>query len=391
MFRKLGVGCSLVGALALMTVTGAQADRPLHHADHRTEAPRPDPRVDPVPPHGQSAQGLYFNSTFVRRFGPSGIISALRRARMSAAVIDVKDITGNVFLDTDIPEFQATELPYRGRATDVAKALRAADVYTSGRVVCCADDLLPKARPDLAVLDSRPGRKNRPWVSWGTGTTWLDPYSERNHELVRRLAIEVERHGFEEIQLDYVRFPVDDGVRYARYPAERTDTLRRHVLADMLRRLDEAVRIPISVDVFGMSSLHEGDPSGLGQSLEEWVDHVEAFSPMLYINGHEQWRRRLAQKRAETLVRTGSYLLRRRIGPKPVIRPFLQAFSAGSDYFDTEFIREQIRGARDGHADGFLFWHPGSSYGLVANTTRDFGRGLLSFHNEARQIARAGR
>ena len=57
--------------------------------------------------------------------------------------------------------------------------------------------------------------------------------------------------------------------------------------------------------------------------------------------------------------------LRGRLGPKPVIRPFLQAFERGADYFTPEFIVEQIRGALGGGGDGYLFWDPSTKYQMV--------------------------
>jgi hypothetical protein len=71
--------------------------------------------------------------------------------------------------------------------------------------------------------------------------------------------------------------------------------------------------------------------------------------------------------------------LRARLGHGPVIRPFLQAFKQGADHYDGAFIAEQIRGARDAGADGFLFWHPGSNYGVVQAGAAGPARALMPF------------
>jgi hypothetical protein len=58
--------------------------------------------------------------------------------------------------------------------------------------------------------------------------------------------------------------------------------------------------------------------------------------------------------------------LRQRVGRGPIIRPFMQAFHNGlGDKWNPEFIAQEITGARQGEADGFLFWNPGASYGMV--------------------------
>jgi hypothetical protein len=66
------------------------------------------------------------------------------------------------------------------------------------------------------------------------------------------------------------------------------------------------------------------------------------------------------------LVKGPSYILRQRVGRGPVIRPFMQAFGNGlAEKWNPDFIVQEITGARGGEADGFLFWNPGSNYGMV--------------------------
>ena len=53
---------------------------------------------------------------------------------------------------------------------------------------------------------------------------------------------------------------------------------------------------------------------------------------MLYINGMQSLIRKGGPARAQNLVFAATNNLRERIGPLPVIRPFLQGFSLGADY-----------------------------------------------------------
>lgn len=326
------------------------------------DAPRTDRRwYDPVNERGQHARGLYFGGPFVRGSGAEAIIRTVRNARMNAAVIDLKDSEGRVHHDTAIPELSAHRTGWLGDTRALVRELREAGIYTIARIVCFADRRLPRDLPQRAILDVRERRGL--WVSWGTGGTWLDPYHPENHRLVVELAREARELGFDEVQLDYVRFPVDDGTELARYPSETNET-RTEVLMRLLRAVDEAIDIPLGVDVFGLAAYRTGDPSGLGQDLEEWTRHVEVFTPMLYPNSMRGWRRG-EDNRAFRLVFGGTRRLRERVGAQPVIRPFLQAFANGPDEFGPGFIHQQILGARQAGADGFLFWHPGHSYSTV--------------------------
>ena len=208
--------------------------------------------------------------------------------------------------------------------------------------------------------------------------------------MIEALAREAEELGFDEVQLDYVRFPVDEGVPYARYPGE-DDTTRPDLLIELLRRIDRAIHIPLSVDVFGLAAYREGDPSGLGQDLEAWVDYVEIYSPMLYINAMRTWQVGRPD-RARYLVESGVMRLRERLGPRPIIRPYLQAFArgAGHEGFNPRFIARQIFGAGRGGSDGFLMWHPGARYSMFRRAMQGPARRFTPFELDEELVESRG-
>lgn len=336
-----------------------------------------DRYFDPVSVQGQQARGLYVPAIFARNAGTRGIIEAVRRARLDAAVIDLKDSAGRVTYDTKIPILQGSKVLLLRDAKKMIRDLKAAGIYTIARIVCFADPKLPARHPDRAIQHNR---RRKLWVSWGTGGTWLDPYSTANHDMIVELTREAEALGFDEIQLDYIRFPVDDGVQYASYPTLNGGPHpdRPAILLNLLRRIDEAVKIPLGVDVFGLTAFRPGDNDGLGQDLERWAEHVEVFTPMLYLNSMPGWEAK-SPDRAYRLVAIGVRRLRNRVGDRPVIRPFLQAFEVGADEFTPKFIADQVRGARHGSADGFLFWHPGARYTMLNRGMNGAARGLYPF------------
>jgi hypothetical protein len=310
------------------------------------------------------SHGLYITAPFVRDNGVDAVIETLHNARMDTAVLDLKDAAGRVNYDTHIPELEAHETGWMGDVPALVQRLHAEHLRAVARIVCFNDRVLALEQPDRAIMDARPRHLDEVWVSWGTGGEWLDPWDGRNHDMIVALAQEAAALGFDEVQLDYIRFPVDDGTEFARYPHERDDVDRRHLLLGLLARVDEAIDVPLGVDVFGIQAFWGGDHSGLGQDLELWAQHVDVFTPMLYLNAMRDWQRE-DEHRAQHLVQTGVHRLRERLGRRPVIRPFLQAFEQGADTFDEDFIAEQLRGARFGGADGYLFWHPGSIFSVV--------------------------
>ncbi|MAC29715.1 MAG: hypothetical protein CMN31_10235 [Sandaracinus sp.] len=366
------------------TAARAGDERPVRHEQAADED---DALWDPVSPEGQRAMGMYFPGNYFRRHDAQDVIDLAGWTRTNAAVIDLKDGSGRVTYETDIEILQDSVVNYLGDAAGLIRTLKEAGIYTIARVTCFADPKLPERHPERAILHFR---RNEPWVSWGTGGTWLDPYNRDNHAMIEALAREAEELGFDEVQLDYVRFPVDEGVQYARYPGE-DDTTRPDLLIELLRRIDRAIHIPLSVDVFGLAAYREGDPSGLGQDLEAWVDYVEIYSPMLYINAMRTWQVGRPD-RARYLVESGVMRLRERLGPRPIIRPYLQAFArgAGHEGFNPRFIARQIFGAGRGGSDGFLMWHPGARYSMFRRAMQGPARRFTPFELDEELVESRG-
>lgn len=341
---------------------------------------------DEVSPAGVSARGMYFTGPFAHRYGAQGIIRALRAARLDAAVIDVKTDRGPVLFDTHVEVFRSSSVNILGDAHALIQELKDAGIYTIARIVCFNDPVTPHHHPELAVLDGRENRRGQIWRSGGGGS-WLDPSNPANHEALRQLAVEVEGLGFNEIQLDYVRFPVDRTTNWAVFPHSRPGVRRYEYLTNMLRMIDESIHIPLGVDIFGVAALHEGDSNGLGQLVEEWVRYVEVFQPMLYANNFRSWRASPGMDRGESFVRTATAILRRRVGARAVIRPYLQAFALGAGRrFDEAMIAGYVRAARDSHADGFLFWNPAANYGTVSRSMNGQARSLSPFPVAATEL-----
>jgi hypothetical protein len=390
------VGAAWFLAIGVFPVTGRGDDpngaaTPRAHTERETRAnvpPSAGRLVDRVSEIGQHARGLYVNSPFIRAHGHQGALEVIRNAGMNAAVIDLKDGMGRVHHDTHVALLEAQESGILGDAAALVRLLKENGIYTIARIVCFSDRRLAASHPELAVRDRRPERRGQPLLAEGNRSFWLDPYNRTNQDMLIEIAREAEALGFDEVQLDYIRFPVDDSTRFARFPAQ-TDEPRHLVLLGFLRRMDEAIGIPIGVDVFGLNAWRVEDPTGLGQALGLWRQHVEVISPMLYLNNMSAWGGNNRRNRAEMLVEAGVRSAREGLGEQTVLRPFLQAFRVGSDHYDPEFIAEQIRGARTGGADGVLFWDPGSTYRLVGAAMTGRAHGLLPFPIDDRMQARA--
>jgi hypothetical protein len=380
---------SATGQTALRLISDVAADTTDTSRTPRTLL-QESPYEDPVSKRGQQARGLYITASYARVLGTRGVIQTARANRMDAVVIDLKNDYGQVTFSTEVPELKGQSRPILRDVGAMVRELHEADLYVIARIVCFKDHLLPQRDPSRAIADGRPGKENKLWVSKGR-THWLDPYNRRNHDTLAALAKEVAAFGFDELQFDYIRFPVDSHTEYARYRAANGIS-RPLVIRDFLKKVDELVSIPIGVDIFGLTAFHKERGIALGQSPEAWAPYVEVFSPMLYLNNMKSWGSRGANDdRAGRLIQEGVAKLRERVGLRPVIRPFLQAFRPGADHYDTRFIVEQVQGARIGGSDGYLFWNPGSRYGLVGDAVRSAPANFAAFDVGSRSDLRAAK
>lgn len=312
-----------------------------------------------IPEQTRSVRGVYLAAASVGIRGAESTARFLKSAGLNAAAIDFKGGDGRI--TEPAPGEPPTER--RPITPELLKRLDELGIYTIARIVCFSDPILPRKHPERAVIDGRPKKHGHVWADWGNRNTWLDPYHPANQQMVIDLAKRAQELGFKEVQLDYIRFPVDEATTFAVFPS-RTSQTRAELLTDLMRRVDEAIDIPLGVDVFGTTAFQFEPQDELGQDPEAWMKHVQVFSPMLYMNKMSSYMAP-GPRRAERLVRLAVSRLRERIGPKPVIRPFLQAFERGADYFTPEFVVEQVRGARDGGADGYLFWDPSARYSIL--------------------------
>jgi hypothetical protein len=228
------------------------------------------------------------------------------------------------------------------------------DVYLIGRVVVFQDPVLADARPDLAVQTPAGG-------IWTThqGLAWVNPYDRR----VWRYAIDVAaagaRAGFDEIMLDYVRFPSDGDVAHAVYPG-RTSQSQARVIADFVsyaRSRLEPLGVRISTALFGLSATRD---MGIGQLPRLISAHVDTISPMAYpvlYGGGELGIASPSREPGETVFRTLADFRRATRGSDVQLVPWIQDWN-----YSLAEVRQQIDAVRLQGAKGFLLWNAAGRY-----------------------------
>lgn len=312
---------------------------------------------------GRNIRGVYIPISKLVRFKPKQLVQWVNHLGANAVIMDIKDDRGRVTFTKKLPLAKGVPHGLVPHLDKLVAALNDADIYTIGRLVCFKDNFLYKKIPEAAVKDRRTAK---PWRD-RTGSAWLDPFSLAAHQYISSIAQAAEKIGFDEIQLDYVRFPVDEEAKFAKFTNREGDLARYEAIALLLARVDFQISLPLSIDVFGLTANKPGDSQRLGQSLEHLAPYIDAVSPMLYLANwpKETWEN-ATPKTPYEIVNNSVRRIRTRLGDAIAVRPLLQGFKYRANNFGIDFISTQIDAALDAGASGHLFWNQAASYSKVA-------------------------
>jgi hypothetical protein len=293
------------------------------------------------------------------------LLDLVERTELNSMVIDIKDSSGYIFYDTDVElarEIDAVRPMYDVEA--VLEELRERDIYAIARQVVFEDPLLAEARNDLAIMDTEGGL-------WRTshGLAWLSAYEEEVWDYSIDLMMEAVELGFDEVQLDYIRFPSDGPLNRADYGVdEHNSETRVAAIVEYLQRSHEAImptRAYLGGDIFGMALWELGE-AGIGQNLEAITPHLDYIKPMIYPShffpgsmGFE-----IPNDHPYEVIYMSLVNARERI-PDDVdkLRPWLQDFSYGQGReYGPDEVREQIDASNDFGATGWMLWSASNTY-----------------------------
>jgi len=310
-----------------------------------------------------AARALYSPAAVFETAGRlDALLALLDRTEANAMVIDVKETDGRLYYATDLesarevgairdtPVFDLTEL---------LPALKERGIYTIARMVSMKDNTSAAARPELAVRNSATGE---PWRD-NIGGAWLDPSAPGVAEYLASIAGDLADKGFDEVQLDYIRFFSDGPYDVADTNLPNTQSFRLPAIQRVLRvvssRLD-MTKTFLSADVFPISFIVPDD-QGIGQRPEVIMPYVDYFSPMVYpshygpgVFGFPVPNDHPYEVIDETLKRMNV----EKEGLPVVIRPWIQDFGYGAFApYTADQVRAEFQAASDNGAKGWMIWN----------------------------------
>ena len=295
-------------------------------------------------------------------------LDRLKARNMNAVILDGKayegDITYPTKVDVAVKDGAAKDAPI----VDLPRTIRFAHmrgVRVIMRISCFHDPYSAVKAPDLSVKGY-----------WGGPYPigWLDPGNDRAQKYVLDLVEEVIALGADEVNLDYVRYPVQRGLGNADFHLKDTNRTRVGVITDFVAKVHavtKAHHIPLSVDIFGVTATGtQQDVDGLGQDIGKLSPNVEVLMPMVYPShygtGFYGWD---VPGNHPEIVGIGTAAAVKKAAPKDpstpsaIVRPWLQAFMWRSPEYGPNYLAREIVSGDKAGGVGYAMWNPGGHYG----------------------------
>lgn len=314
-------------------------------------------------------KGIYVTSWIAGTRRAEELIRMVERTELNAMVIDVKDATGRIGYESQVPlarEIGASQ----GRIRDIDALLarcHRAGIYTISRIVVFQDPHLSKYRPEWSLKD----QAGNLWRDH-KGLSWMDPACKEVWKYNLDLAKEATLKGFDEIQFDYIRFPSDGKLSTLTYPIWDGRVPKHEIIRQFFAFASSELapyKIPISVDLFGLTLWHDDDLN-IGQRIVDAMYYVDYICPMVYPShyphqfmGFQNPADHPYEIIYQSLIRGQSMLSQARARAR--LRPWLQDFNLGARY-DEEKILLQKRAVYDAQCFGWTFWNPKNRYTEIA-------------------------
>ena len=333
-----------------------------------------------IPP--VKVKGIYVTGPAAGSERMEQLIDLVSSTELNTMVIDVKNDEGNLTYKMEVPASANLEagIRYVKDMPALVERLHQQGIYVIARIVCFKDPVLAAARPELALR--LPDGKA---VMDANGLAWVNPYKEEVWDYLCTLAECASRDGFDEIQFDYVRFPIGNDANAADYGVDMSTYPREAGLTDFFdyasKRLHEK-QIIFGADLFGTIIGSDVDRDRTGQNYLSIAEHTDAICPMIYpshyangtfgMNVPDQYPyetiANALQLSKEALGETGS--------PKGVVRPWLQCFNAiwvdGHITYGSKEVHDQIQAVYDAGYEEWFLWHASNHYEQVKSALTDY-------------------
>ncbi|MHB1311769.1 MAG: putative glycoside hydrolase [Gemmatimonadaceae bacterium] len=319
-------------------------------------------------PDSPIVRGIYVNRFAAQSSKRMKQLIALADAtEINAFVIDIKDEFGANYKSADpVVQRNAGRAGSIGDLRGLLDTLKAHKILAIARIVTFKDSVTARVNPQWTIrkADGSTWRDKQ-------GLAWVNPYHRELWDYNVRIAEEVVRMGFGEVQFDYIRFPEPYKSLPPQVFPDSRGLAKPEALAEFLayaRGRISKLGVRTTADVFGLVTTLSGALE-VGQQWESLSPHADVLLPMVYPSHYPRGAFNVARPNAEPYKIVFAAINRARerdaklgIRSPEHVRAWLQAFSLGQPEYGPAEIRAQKQAVYDAGYDSWVLWHPGSKY-----------------------------
>ena len=353
----------------------AVAQQPAHPAAAAADTTHARPRGPDTLAHAFADDSQIVRALYVNRWASQSpkrmaeLIAIADSTEINAFVIDMKDEFGLNFESADtLVKRNAGNAGHVQHLKELLDTLHAHHILPIARLVTFKDSVAARNNPQHVIRkpDGTPWRDKK-------GLTWVDPYDHAIWEYDIRVAVEMAKMGFGEVQFDYIRFPEPYKSLPQQVFKDANGVTKPHALAEFFREACPRVHAGgarCTADIFGLVTTVPGALE-IGQQWEELAPHADVLLPMVYPSHYPHGSFGVERPNAEPykIVFAAIHRAHERDGKLDIaaanhVRPWLQAFSLKgmSPKYGAAELEEQKRAVYDAGYDGWTLWSPGSVY-----------------------------
>ena len=318
-------------------------------------------------------KGIYVTGPIAGSSSLDDLITLLDETELNTMVIDVKNDAGEITWKMNLASAQDMGACI-GYITDIdvlMAKLKEHQIYTIARIVCFKDPYLAAGNPELALK-----KPDGQAVTDAGGMAWVNPCKEEVWEYLTDVAIAAAEVGFDEIQYDYVRFPVGSDADAADYGVTMESDTKEKAITGFLTYAAERLHekgIVVTADVFGTIIGSRTDVERVGQDYVALGSTIDVLCPMVYPSHYGNHVFGYPVPDAEpygtvfaALTKSAEELREIDEDSRAIVRPWLQAFTAtwvnGHISYEGEQIREQIQAVYDAGYEEWILWNASNRY-----------------------------
>lgn len=343
--------------------------------DTETESSKEQETESEVIPEKErpAVKGIYVTGPVAGSERMNDLIALVDATELNTMVIDVKNDDGEITwkMDSGSVLEMGNGVAYIRDIGALMETLKEHNIYTIARIVCFKDPVFAQHHTDCALKKPDGG-----FVTDAYGLAWVNPYEEEVWAYLTEIAQAALDVGFDEVQFDYVRFPIGEDADAADYKVDMTINTKEQAISGFLSYAGEHIREKggvITADVFGTVIDSPTDIDRVGQNYAELGKRVDVLSPMVYPShyGPGVFGFDVPDAHPYDTVYQALMLSQKVLGQNAGdacarVRPWLQAFTAtwvsGHISYEREQIQEQIQAVYDAGYEEWILWNATCRY-----------------------------